>query len=356
MRKRVFIGSSVEARPELERVVGWLADADVTPLPWNSPGLFPLGSYVLARLIEIATEVNGAVLLFTPDDRTWYRKGVVLQPRDNVILEYGLFASRLGERGAVICCKEDPKIATDLVGLTRLNISQQGRARAELVKWARELPGSSAPRLSLLGSTTEEIKASEKLTAALKDFYRQFIEDCIRYDLGINSCGSEPFLSVAYQFYYEKSLRAGQNREWVEHHMDRIRWYWHPGGQGGVSFCPPVFESRKTAGVEERTRGEVEDSDLIVAVAGRTGTVRQLERILKDKDPSANRKRVVVVGWFGGLVHDFLAKRLSQNPRVIRSHGGLNFADARNDWHENPKALAAELVKALHSLIMEETK
>ena len=105
MKKRVFIGSSVEAQPDLERVVGWLEEANVTAVPWNAAGLFPIGSYLLPRLIEITTEVNGAVLLFTPDDRTWYRKGIVPQPRDNVLIEYGLFASRLGERAAVIASK-----------------------------------------------------------------------------------------------------------------------------------------------------------------------------------------------------------------------------------------------------------
>lgn len=353
MKKRVFIGSSIEAKNELERVGHWLEEADVDPVPWNEPGLFPLGGYMLPRLIEISTEVNGAILLFTPDDTTWYRGKSVLRPRDNVIFEYGLFVSRLGERAAVIC-RKGAQIASDLGGLIYLDISQQKRAKDELIKWAHQLPGNSAPRISLLGSTTEKISASEELTAALNEFYSQFIEDCNRFDLGINTCGSPPFLSAAYRFYYEKILKANRDREFAEHHKDRIRWYWHTGGKGGVNFCPPVFESRRTASIEDRLRREVDDSDLIVALAGRTGTVRQLDRILGDQSLNGREKRVVIVGWFGGLVHDFLKNLHRPSRRIIRSCNGIEFAEVKNQWHANPRALATELVKAIHHLILEQ--
>ncbi|MGJ0701512.1 TIR domain-containing protein [Clostridium perfringens] len=41
---------------------------------------------------------------------------------DNVLLEYGLFAGELGEENVIFICKGNPKIATDLKGITHLDL------------------------------------------------------------------------------------------------------------------------------------------------------------------------------------------------------------------------------------------
>jgi hypothetical protein len=52
--------------------------------------------YTLGRLIELTKIVDASVFIFGEDDKVWYHDSQNQQPRDNVLLEYGLFASRLG--------------------------------------------------------------------------------------------------------------------------------------------------------------------------------------------------------------------------------------------------------------------
>lgn len=146
MRRRVFIGSSTEARKDLDMIAEWLQEDGLDPVPWNKPGEFELGNFVLPQLLEKSTLVDGAVLIFTPDDRTWFRNSVADQPRDNVILEYGIFVSKLGQKAAIICHRDDPKIAIDLKGLITLDISKDHEhgARREFSEWTRLLPSAIA--------------------------------------------------------------------------------------------------------------------------------------------------------------------------------------------------------------------
>ncbi len=129
---RVFIGSSSEAEATLLVVAQWIEAARHVPIPWNRPGVFPPGSYTLSRLRQIAREVDAAILIFTEDDKTWYRTDTVYQPRDNVLLEYGLFTGTLGERKVIFCRKGKPKIPNDLAGLTYVDISDTRQAAAQL--------------------------------------------------------------------------------------------------------------------------------------------------------------------------------------------------------------------------------
>src|SRR5690349_13951119 len=92
----IFIGSASESRDLASKVARALADSGFSPLRWWEA--FPAGSYTLDRLIEIAKSVDGAVFVFTAVDKTWYRNSETIEPRDNVVLEYGLFAAHLGRQ------------------------------------------------------------------------------------------------------------------------------------------------------------------------------------------------------------------------------------------------------------------
>ena len=62
-----------------------------------------------------------AVLTLTPDDQSKSRGKVTRAPRDNVLLELGLFMGHLGrDRTYFVCDKnQNLKIPTDLLGVTR---------------------------------------------------------------------------------------------------------------------------------------------------------------------------------------------------------------------------------------------
>ena len=148
MRPKVFLASSTSAKPSMKKLAGWLADWNLEPLPWDQPGLFQPGDYILERLLEISLNVEAAIILFGDEDKAWYRKDAKVQPRDNVLIEYGIFASRLGRQRTIVCRTGDPKEASDLGGLIFAQLgttkAQISDAQAELQAWAQVLPTLAA--------------------------------------------------------------------------------------------------------------------------------------------------------------------------------------------------------------------
>jgi SAM-dependent methyltransferase len=119
----VFIASSREAIDD-----GWLLRAlvfaeerlekeDVTVkfLPWNVA--FEAGDMTADRLINLADTVGAAIVVFTADDRTESRGDKGPAPRDNLVLEAGLFLNSLGFERVLLLREAESKIPTDLLGV-----------------------------------------------------------------------------------------------------------------------------------------------------------------------------------------------------------------------------------------------
>lgn len=66
-------------------------------------------------------------------------EGLVLQPRDNVLIEYGLFAGAVGQRKAIICTANQPKTATDLQGIIVVDLDKPHFARRQIEAWTSKL-------------------------------------------------------------------------------------------------------------------------------------------------------------------------------------------------------------------------
>jgi predicted nucleotide-binding protein/O-acetyl-ADP-ribose deacetylase (regulator of RNase III) len=143
MKPQIFLGSSTESKPMMYTIAGWLREWNLDPLPWDSPGLFGPGDYILSKLLEISEKVDGALMIFGEEDKRWYHSDAQPRPRDNVLIEYGIFASHLGPRRTVVCRKGNPKTASDLGGLIFIqfgNKKQDDDAKVRLQYWARDLP------------------------------------------------------------------------------------------------------------------------------------------------------------------------------------------------------------------------
>ncbi|GLS23548.1 hypothetical protein GCM10007874_65690 [Labrys miyagiensis] len=126
----------------MEELASWLQEEEgIDVLLWTDRQAFPIGSQLLDRLVELSQTVDAAVFIFGEDDKIWYRNQEEMQPRDNVLLEYGLFASRLGWEKSIVCRINKSKTSSDLAGLTVLNL-QKGReidTRLRLRSWVRDL-------------------------------------------------------------------------------------------------------------------------------------------------------------------------------------------------------------------------
>ncbi len=142
---KIFVASSRESLKLVREIGVWLEEQGHEPLPWDKPGLFMPGEQTFNILMELSREVEAAVFVFGADDEVWYRGDTVPQPRDNVLIEYGLFAGALGLQKAIVCRDGKSKKPVDLAGLTYIDVSQarRERARLELSLWARRLSRST---------------------------------------------------------------------------------------------------------------------------------------------------------------------------------------------------------------------
>lgn len=115
---RLFLGSSREGREvarNLQAELGVVCEV----VRWDQNVFEPSG-YTLDSLLETAASVDFAVLVATPDDTTVSRGEARASARDNIVLEFGLFAGALGRQRTYLLATGDLKLPTDVLGLTRL--------------------------------------------------------------------------------------------------------------------------------------------------------------------------------------------------------------------------------------------
>lgn len=177
----VFLASSIEALDELHEVASWIEEAGHNPLPWDSHTLFLPGENTFEKLIEISKQVDAAIFIFSEDDSVWYRTDTFSQPRDNVLIEYGLFAGALGQKRAAICRRGKPKTATDLRGIVVIDITdgkKQG-ARIRLGLWLKNLltKKEEDPAVTALVMQREHLKLEIEIVRNQLSFEQQAKRD-----------------------------------------------------------------------------------------------------------------------------------------------------------------------------------
>lgn len=143
-RPSMFIGSSTEGLSVAEAIQLNLDYACEVTI-W-SQGVFGLGQGTLEALVDRLGDFDFAALVLTPDDITISREQVEQSPRDNVLLELGMFIGALGrERSFIVYDRgAEMKLPSDLAGVTP----------------ATYQPHSSGNLQSSLGAPTTLIKAT----------------------------------------------------------------------------------------------------------------------------------------------------------------------------------------------------
>jgi Predicted nucleotide-binding protein containing TIR-like domain len=136
---KIFIGSSGESRKTAEELAAFVIECGHEPMPWYNLKAFPPGDVTFTRLIELSKEVDGAVFVFSEDDQIVSRTKEKFQPRDNVILEFGLFARSLGPRKAIICKVGEPSLPLDIAGVTWIKVTNMDAAMPRLRDWLIQL-------------------------------------------------------------------------------------------------------------------------------------------------------------------------------------------------------------------------
>ncbi len=118
----VFVASSVEGKPYAEVVARLIAGHGGRPLLWWSQTAFPVGVTLVESLFEISSRVDSAIIVMTPDDETLRRGVKSYSPGQNVLLEYGLFAGRLGRSRVAVVTIGDPRMPSDLEGVHHVRL------------------------------------------------------------------------------------------------------------------------------------------------------------------------------------------------------------------------------------------
>jgi predicted nucleotide-binding protein len=143
--KEIFVGSSTESLDGGREVASWLEEYGHKPKLWNDPRLFLPGENTYGKLIKIASEVDAAVFVFGEDDKVWYRHDALSQARDNVLIEYGLFSGLCGPGMVIVCRVGQPKMPSDLGGITHVDLNFPHRARRSIDAWAQSIDFLSPP-------------------------------------------------------------------------------------------------------------------------------------------------------------------------------------------------------------------
>lgn len=123
----VFVASSTEARGIAERVAQALERDDQRALRWWE--VFRVGDVTLDRLRSLSDTTDGAVLVWDTDDKTWQRGQELESTRDNCILEYGLFVSKLGRQRTAVLARDTVKLPSDIAGITVVSYNDQNLDR-----------------------------------------------------------------------------------------------------------------------------------------------------------------------------------------------------------------------------------
>lgn len=153
-RPVIFLASSTEARKIMDDIALYIERAGGKALRW--PDAFPAGNYVLESLIEASRTVDGALIVASPDDVGIRRGERGWIPRDNVLVELGIFLSALSRHkaGLVYVSGEQgkPSLPSDLNGLVPIpfdeNIEVQNEK--EIQEWFARFTKDKAPPLSPL--------------------------------------------------------------------------------------------------------------------------------------------------------------------------------------------------------------
>ena len=116
----VFVGSTTEMLP-VARAVQSELQYDAQVILWNQD-VFRPGKFTLEALEEQVPQSDFAVLVIGAEDVVVSRGKKASAPRDNVILEAGIFIGALGRNRSFLLFDRAklPKLPTDFLGLTPL--------------------------------------------------------------------------------------------------------------------------------------------------------------------------------------------------------------------------------------------
>jgi len=116
LRPKIFIGSSKAGYPIAEKVkanMGIHSDCFL----WQDPNVWEPNRSTFDNLLRMVSFFDFGVFVATADDLTMTNDTIVIEPRDNVILEMTLFLGAMGRDKSFLLVEEGTKLPTDFAGI-----------------------------------------------------------------------------------------------------------------------------------------------------------------------------------------------------------------------------------------------
>jgi len=116
LKPKIFIGSSTLGYPVAEKVKECLASFSDCFL-WKEPTVWESNRSTFENLIKMVSHFDFGVFVATADDLTLTNDKIVIEARDNVILEMALFLGALGRDKSFLLVENGTKLPSDFAGI-----------------------------------------------------------------------------------------------------------------------------------------------------------------------------------------------------------------------------------------------
>lgn len=116
LKPKIFIGSSKAGLPVAEKVRANLSEIGDCYL-WQDPNMWEPNKSTFDNLLKMASYFDFGIFVATADDLTLTNDKIVIQPRDNVILEMALFLGAMGKHKSFMLVENDIKLPSDFKGI-----------------------------------------------------------------------------------------------------------------------------------------------------------------------------------------------------------------------------------------------
>jgi hypothetical protein len=170
-RPKMFVGSSLEGL-HIAKAIQANLDHNCEITIW-SQGVFGLGEGTIETLVDRLDDFDFASLVLTPDDLIKGRKGSSPSPRDNVLLELGLFIGRLGRKRTFIVYDRTTslRLPSDLAGVTSATFQPHASENWQAALGAACTQIETA--LRALGTRNQIEDTVEKLSCRVEIYYHK---------------------------------------------------------------------------------------------------------------------------------------------------------------------------------------
>lgn len=116
LKPKIFIGSSTDGYSIAEKVKNYLSPIGDCFL-WQDPDVWETNRSTFDNLTRMSNYFDFGIFVATSDDLTLTNNKLVIEPRDNVILEMSLFLGAMGHNKSFLLVENGIKLPSDFNGI-----------------------------------------------------------------------------------------------------------------------------------------------------------------------------------------------------------------------------------------------